>query len=144
MHVLRVLGHLLAEAPDVAQAGAAAWEALQTLVALLDSEREESQESAAAVLANLFAARENLRESSAVIDAIPPLVRLVDYGSEQIAMQAARALAAIFCSIDTNYEAAQVPFFPPLPRPMAPTLRTHPHPVGWAGSRWPKTASFRW
>lgn len=108
VHVLRVLGHLLAEAPDVPEEGSAANEALQTLVNLLENEREESQESAAAVLANLFAAREDLRESRAAIDAIPPLVRLVDYGSEQIAMQAARALAAIFCSIDTNYEAAQV------------------------------------
>eukprot|EP00897_Mesotaenium_endlicherianum_P008371 jgi/Mesen1/7562/ME000392S06825 len=109
VHVLRVLGHLLAEAPDAAAEGSAANEALQTLIAVLDSEREESQESSAAVLANLFAAREDLRESRCAVDAIPPLVRLVDYGSsEHIAMQAARALAAIFCSIDTNDEAAQV------------------------------------
>eukprot|EP00850_Spirogloea_muscicola_P022561 SM000301S11764 [mRNA] locus=s301:97323:108720:+ [translate_table: standard] len=108
VHVLRVLGHLLAESPDVAEEGSASNEALQTLVLLLDSEREESQESSAAVLANLFAAREDLRESHAVIQAIPPLVRLVDYGPQQIAMQAARALAAVLCSIDTNFEAAAV------------------------------------
>eukprot|EP00850_Spirogloea_muscicola_P016341 SM000132S26856 [mRNA] locus=s132:15143:26031:- [translate_table: standard] len=108
VHVLRVLGHLLAESPDVAEEGSASNEALQTLVLLLDSEREESQESSAAVLANLFAAREDLRESLAVIQAIPPLVRLVDYGPQQIAMQAARALAAVLCSIDTNFEAAAV------------------------------------
>ncbi|CAI5960355.1 unnamed protein product [Closterium sp. NIES-65] len=41
--------------PTAAHDGTAANEALQTLVALVESEREETQESAAAVLANLFA-----------------------------------------------------------------------------------------
>lgn len=107
-HVLRVLGHLLEDAADVAQEGSASNQALHALVGMLSSEREESQEVAAMVLANLFAAREDLRESSSVTEAIGPLVLLVDVGVEQIAVQAARALAAVFCSIDTNHEAAQV------------------------------------
>ncbi|CAI6002567.1 unnamed protein product [Closterium sp. NIES-65] len=106
VHVLRVLGQLLADSPDAAHDGTAANEALQTLVALVESEREETQESAAAVLANLFAAREDLREGPVAAEAIPPLVRLVDDGGEPVAMQAARALAALFCSIDSNEEAA--------------------------------------
>ncbi|CAI5473610.1 unnamed protein product [Closterium sp. Yama58-4] len=107
VHVLRVLGQLLADSPDAAHDGTAANEALQTLVALVESEREETQESAAAVLANLFAAREDLREGPVAAEAIPPLVRLVEDGGEPVAMQAARALAALFCSIDSNEEAAQ-------------------------------------
>ncbi|CAI7796481.1 unnamed protein product, partial [Closterium sp. NIES-53] len=106
VHVLRVLGQLLADSPDAADDGTAANEALQTLVALVESEREETQESAAAVLANLFAAREDLREGPVAAEAIPPLVRLVEDGGEPVAMQAARALAALFCSIDSNEEAA--------------------------------------
>ncbi|GJP57314.1 hypothetical protein CLOM_g16338 [Closterium sp. NIES-68] len=106
VHVLRVLGQLLADSPDAADDGSAANEALQTLVALVESEREETQESAAAVLANLFAAREDLREGPVAAEAIPPLVRLVEDGGEPVAMQAARALAALFCSIDSNEEAA--------------------------------------
>ncbi|CAI5529302.1 unnamed protein product [Closterium sp. Naga37s-1] len=106
VHVLRVLGQLLADSPDAADDGTAANEALQTLVALVESGREETQESAAAVLANLFAAREDLREGPVAAEAIPPLVRLVEDGGEPVAMQAARALAALFCSIDSNEEAA--------------------------------------
>jgi hypothetical protein len=109
VHVLHVVGCLLtvASQEDTSQEGSAANEALQTVVLLLESKNSESQEHAASVLAGIFASRQDLCESPAIMDAIFPLITLLNVGNEQIAMQAARALAALFCCIEKNRKAAE-------------------------------------
>jgi len=109
VHVLHVVGCLLtvASQEDTSQEGSAANEALQTVVQLLESKNSESQEHAASVLAGIFASRQDLCESPAIMDAIFPLITLLNVGNEQIAMQAARALGALFCCIEKNRKAAE-------------------------------------
>lgn len=109
IHVLHVVGCLLkvASQEDISQEGAAANEALQTLIELLKSRKDESQEHAASVLADIFTSRPDLCETPAIIEGIAPLIKLLSAGGELIAMQAARALAALFCCIGQNRKVAK-------------------------------------
>jgi hypothetical protein len=109
VHVLHVVGCLLtvASQEDTFREGSAAHEALETVVQLLKSKNAESQEHAASVLAGIFASRQDLCESPAIVDGIFPLIELLSVGNEQIAMQAARALAALFCCIEKNRKIAE-------------------------------------
>ncbi|BBN12529.1 hypothetical protein MPTK1_5g20900 [Marchantia polymorpha subsp. ruderalis] len=107
VHVLHLVGCLLTVASheDILEEGNAASEALQTLIELLSSNNAETQENAAAVLAGIFDARKDLRESPIVVESISPLIKLVDPRTEKIASEAARALGAIFRSTRHNREA---------------------------------------
>lgn len=109
VHVLHVVSCLLTVATqeEISMEGAAANEALQTLIELLKTSKEESQEHSASVLAEIFTARPDLCESPAIVKGISPLIRLLSVENEQIAMQAARALAALFCSIEQNRKVAE-------------------------------------
>ncbi|KAL2624510.1 hypothetical protein R1flu_008755 [Riccia fluitans] len=107
VHVLHLVGCLLTVASheDILEEGNAASESLQTLIELLSSDNAETQENAAAVLAGIFDARKDLRESPIVVESISPLIKLVDPKAERIASEAARALGAIFRSTQYNREA---------------------------------------
>ncbi|KAL3686272.1 hypothetical protein R1sor_008846 [Riccia sorocarpa] len=104
VHVLHLVGCLLTVASheDILEDGTAASEALQTLIALLSSDNAETQETAAAVLAAIFDARKDLRESPVVVESISPLIKLANPKAERIASEAARALGAIFRSSRYN------------------------------------------
>ncbi|CAM6095033.1 unnamed protein product [Calypogeia fissa] len=108
IHVLDLVGCLLtvASQEDILEEGTAAKEALQTVIQLLSSQNPDTQQSAASVLAGIFDARKDLRESPIVVESITPLVVLIDLRNEQIASEAARALAAIFRSTRYNHDAA--------------------------------------
>lgn len=109
VHVLHVVGCLLSVSSqeDIFQEGAAANEALESVIALLLTSKDETQEHSASVLAEIFAFRPDLCESPAIVKGIAPLIRLLSEASEQIALQAARALAALFCSIRQNRSVAE-------------------------------------
>lgn len=109
VHVLHVVGCLLSVSSqeDIFQEGAAANEALETLIELLLTSKDETLEHSASVLAEIFAFRPDLCESPGIVKAIAPLIRLLSEASEQIALQAARALAALFCSIQQNRSVAE-------------------------------------
>ncbi|XP_024360310.1 protein CELLULOSE SYNTHASE INTERACTIVE 1 isoform X2 [Physcomitrium patens] len=110
VHVLHVVGCLLSVASqeDIFQEGAPAYEALETLIELLRSGKCETQEHSASVLAEIFACRPDVCESPDIVKAIPPLIKLVSEASEQIALQAARALGALFGCIRQNQKVASV------------------------------------
>lgn len=110
VHVFNVLGCLLcvASRDDILKEGAAANDALQVVLHLLNSASGETQEHAASVLAKVFDAREDLRESPLIVDGLEMLIKLLSSGTEKIAMQAARALAALFLSIEKNQEVARL------------------------------------
>lgn len=109
VHVLHVVGCLVSVASqeDIFQEGAAANEALETVIELLLTSKDETQEHSASVLAEIFAFRPDLCESPEIVKAIAPLISLLSEASEQIALQAARALAALFCSIQHNRKVAE-------------------------------------
>eukprot|EP01018_Ginkgo_biloba_P019292 Gb_18151 [translate_table: standard] len=110
VHVMNVLGCLLSVAAyeDLVQKGAAANRALQTVVQMLGSSNEETQEHAASVLADVFDVRKDLCESLGRMEIINPLIGLLNVGTEHIAMQSARALASLFFSIETNKHMAYI------------------------------------
>ncbi|KAI5082947.1 hypothetical protein GOP47_0002690 [Adiantum capillus-veneris] len=110
IHVLNVLGCLLcvASQDDILKEGAAANDAFQVVLQLLHSTSEETQEHAASVLAKVFDARKDLRETPLIVEGLEPLVGLLSMGNEMIAMQAAKALATLFVSIEKNREVAHL------------------------------------
>ncbi|EFJ29879.1 hypothetical protein SELMODRAFT_90812 [Selaginella moellendorffii] len=105
VYVLDVVGCLLSVASenDILRHEAAANDALQTVVRLLTSGKTDTQGRAASVLANVFNLRKDMRESQVVAESIGPLIHLVKDGPEATAMQAAKALAALFRSVEANY-----------------------------------------
>jgi hypothetical protein len=109
VHVLHVVGCLVSVASqeEIFQNGAAANEALETVISLLLTSKHETQEHSASVLAEIFAFRPDLCESPEIVKAISPLISLLSEASEQIALQAARALAALFGCIQHNRNVAE-------------------------------------
>eukprot|EP00250_Pteridium_aquilinum_P021586 c25167_g1_i2 orf=367-6780(+) len=110
IHILNVLGCLLCVSyqEEILREGTASNDALHVVLRLLNSSNEETKEHAASVLAKVFDARKDLRESPLIVDGLASLIRILSVEPEHIAMQAARALAAIFLSIDKNQEIANL------------------------------------
>ncbi|XP_058097491.1 protein CELLULOSE SYNTHASE INTERACTIVE 3 isoform X2 [Magnolia sinica] len=96
-HVITVLGHVLAMAPhkDLVQKGAPANRGLKSLVQILNSSNEETQEYAASVLADLFCSRQDICDSLATDEIILPCMKLLTSKTQVIATQSARALGAL-------------------------------------------------
>lgn len=110
VHILNVLGCLLcvASQDEILKEGTASNDALHVVLRLLNSANEDTKEHAASVLAKVFDARKDLRESHLILDGLTSLIRILTVEPEHISMQAARALAAIFLSIDKNQEIASL------------------------------------
>ncbi|KAI8003905.1 Protein CELLULOSE SYNTHASE INTERACTIVE 3 [Camellia lanceoleosa] len=96
-HVIKVLGHVLtmASQSDLVQNGAAANKGLRSLVRVLGSSNEETQEHAASVLADLFSTRQDICDSFATDEVLNPCMKLLTSNTEVIAAQSARALGAL-------------------------------------------------
>ncbi|XP_010063409.2 protein CELLULOSE SYNTHASE INTERACTIVE 3 [Eucalyptus grandis] len=96
-HIIRVLGHVLtlASQSDLVYNGSAANKALKTLVQVLDSSNEETQECSASVLADIFSLRQDICESLATDEIIHPCMKLLASDTQVIATQSARALSAL-------------------------------------------------
>ncbi|GLJ09423.1 hypothetical protein SUGI_0109450 [Cryptomeria japonica] len=104
VHILDVLGHMLslASLEDLVSDGAAANKSLHVVLNLLGSANLDIQEKAASVLADVFDVHKGISASLDKLEIIGPLISLLHSGTERIAIQSARALAALFVSIETN------------------------------------------
>lgn len=110
VHVLDALRSLLSMSPfsDILHEGSAANDAIQTMIKVLNSAKEETQAKSASVLAELFHVRKDLRESHISVNALLSVMTLLNVETEKILMEACRCLAAIFLSIKQNKEVASV------------------------------------
>ncbi|KAK4747664.1 hypothetical protein SAY87_014250 [Trapa incisa] len=95
--VIRVLGHVLtlASRKDLVHKGSAANKGLKSLVQVLDSSNEETQEAAASVLADLFIMRRDICDSFATNEIVCPCLKLLTSNNQVIATQSARVLGAL-------------------------------------------------
>ncbi|GAB2209714.1 hypothetical protein Drorol1_Dr00026937 [Drosera rotundifolia] len=96
-HVISVLGHVLtlASHKDLVQNGALANKGLKSLVQVLNTSNEETQECAASVLADIFSSRQDICDSLATDDIIQPCMKLLASKTQVVATQSARALGAL-------------------------------------------------
>ncbi|KAK6246241.1 hypothetical protein SCA6_009331 [Theobroma cacao] len=96
-HIIRVLGHVLIMAPheDLVHKGSAANKGLKSLVQVLNSSNEETQEYAASVLADLFSTRQDICDSLATDEIVHPCMKLLTSKTQVVATQSARALGAL-------------------------------------------------
>ncbi|KAE9605839.1 hypothetical protein Lal_00025039 [Lupinus albus] len=96
-HIIRVLGHVLtmASAKDLLQKGSAANKGLRSLVQVLNSSNEETQEYAASVLADLFIVRQDICDSLTIDEVVLPCMKLLTSKTQVVATQSARALSAL-------------------------------------------------
>ncbi|XP_010261199.1 PREDICTED: uncharacterized protein LOC104600075 [Nelumbo nucifera] len=110
VYVLDALKSLLLVAPlkDILHEGSAANDALETIIKILSSTREETQAKSASVLAGLFDCRKDLRESSIAVKALWSAMKLLNVDSEKILMESSCCLAAIFLSVKQNRDIAAV------------------------------------
>ncbi|KAG2560736.1 hypothetical protein PVAP13_8KG082500 [Panicum virgatum] len=99
-HVITVLGHILALAPqrDLIQNGTPANKGLKSLVLVLESSNEETQEIAATVMADIFTMRQDICDILAIDEIVQPCMKHLTSGNQVIATQSARALGALSCS----------------------------------------------
>ncbi|KAJ7959158.1 U-box domain-containing protein 13 [Quillaja saponaria] len=96
-HIITVLGHVLAMASqkDLVQNGSAANKGLLSLVQVLNSSNEETQQHAASVLADLFSSRQDICDNLATDDIVNPCMKLLTSKTQVVATQSARALGAL-------------------------------------------------
>ncbi|KAK6132343.1 hypothetical protein DH2020_033903 [Rehmannia glutinosa] len=96
-HVIKVLGHVLSTAShsDLVHKGAFANAGLRSLVQVLNSSNEKTQEYAASVLADLFCNRQDICDSLATDEVINPCMKLLTSKTQGIVTQSARALGAL-------------------------------------------------
>ncbi|KHN20608.1 Ankyrin and armadillo repeat-containing protein [Glycine soja] len=96
-HIIRVLGHVLTMASqnDLLEKGSAANKGLRSLVQVLNSSNEETQEYAASVLADLFIARQDICDSLATDEIVLPCMKLLTSKTQVVATQSARVLSAL-------------------------------------------------
>lgn len=96
-HIIKVLGHVLtmASLKDLVLKGSAPNKGLRSLVQVLNSSNEETQENAASVLADLFSTRQDICDSLATDEIIHPCMKLLTSNTQVVATQCARALSAL-------------------------------------------------
>ena len=96
-HIIKVLGHVLimASHKDLVQKGSAPNKGLRSLVQVLNSSNEETQEFAASVLADLFSTRQDICDSLATDEIVDPCMKLLTSNTQVVATQSARALSAL-------------------------------------------------
>ncbi|KAK1605128.1 hypothetical protein QYE76_028801 [Lolium multiflorum] len=110
VYVLDALKSLLSVAPlnDILHEGSAANDAVETMIKILSSPKEETQANSASALAGLFHCRKDLRETHIALKTLMSVMKLIDTQSDRILMEASCCLAAIFLSVKQNKEVAAV------------------------------------
>ncbi|KAI4965669.1 hypothetical protein ZWY2020_051143 [Hordeum vulgare] len=110
IYVLDALKSLLSVAPltDILHEGSAANDAVETMIKILSSPKEETQATSASALAGLFHCRKDLRETHIAVKTLWSVMKLIDVQSDRILMEASCCLAAIFLSVKQNKEVAAV------------------------------------
>ncbi|WOK96271.1 hypothetical protein Cni_G04978 [Canna indica] len=109
-YVLDALRSLLSVAPlsDILREGSAANDAIETMIKILSSSKEETQAKSASALAALFHCRKDLRETHVAVKTFWFVIKLLNAESEKILMASSCCLAAIFLSVKQNKEIAAV------------------------------------
>ncbi|XP_010939610.2 protein CELLULOSE SYNTHASE INTERACTIVE 1 [Elaeis guineensis] len=110
VYILDALKSLLSVAPlnDILHEGSAANDAIETMIKILSSTKEETQAKSASALAGLFHCRKDLRETHVAVKTLWSVMKLLHIESEKIVREASCCLAAIFLSIKQNKEVAAV------------------------------------
>ncbi|KAF0903546.1 hypothetical protein E2562_027973 [Oryza meyeriana var. granulata] len=110
VYVLDALKSLLSVAPlnDILHEGSAANDAVETMIKILNSPKEETQAKSASALAGLFHCRKDLRETHIAVKTLWSVMKLIDAQSDKILMAASSCLAAIFLSIKQNKDVAAI------------------------------------
>uniref|UniRef100_A0A0D9WNG3 C2 domain-containing protein n=1 Tax=Leersia perrieri TaxID=77586 RepID=A0A0D9WNG3_9ORYZ len=110
VYVLDALKSLLSVAPlnDILHEGSAANDAVETMIKILNSPKEETQAKSASALAGLFHCRKDLRETHIAVKTLWSVMKLIDSQSDKILMTASSCLAAIFLSIKQNKDVSAI------------------------------------
>ncbi|XP_004502453.1 protein CELLULOSE SYNTHASE INTERACTIVE 1 isoform X2 [Cicer arietinum] len=93
---------------DLLREGSAASDAVDTMIKLLSSTKEETQAKSASALSGIFQARKDVRESNIAVKTLWSAMKLLNVESGIILMESSRCLAAIFLSIKENREVASI------------------------------------
>lgn len=109
-YVLDALRSMLSVIPlnDILREGSAANDAIETMIKILSSTKEETQAKSASALAGIFETRKDLRETGIAVKTLWSAMKLLNVESETIPVEASRCLASIFLSIKENKEVAAV------------------------------------
>ncbi|GKV25322.1 hypothetical protein SLEP1_g34777 [Rubroshorea leprosula] len=110
VYVLDALRSMLSVVPfnDILREGSAANDAIETMIKILSSTKEETQAKSASALAGVFEVRKDLRESSIAVKTLLSVMKLLNVESENILMESSHCLAAIFLSIKENRDVAAI------------------------------------
>ncbi|PWA80808.1 binding protein [Artemisia annua] len=110
VYVLDALKSLLSTAPltDLLREGSASNDAIETIIKILSSTKEETRAKSASALAGIFNARKDLRESGIAVKTLWSVMKLLSSESESILAESSGCLAAIFLSIRENRDVAAV------------------------------------
>ncbi|KAG6399725.1 hypothetical protein SASPL_141206 [Salvia splendens] len=108
IYVLDALKSLLCVAPlsDMVREGSAANDAIETMIKILSSVKEETQARSALALAGIFDVRKDLRETNIAVKTLGSVMKLLSSESETILAEVSRCLAAIFLSVKENRDVA--------------------------------------
>ncbi|WCJ31825.1 Armadillo/beta-catenin-like repeat C2 calcium/lipid-binding domain (CaLB) protein [Euphorbia peplus] len=93
---------------DILREGSAANDAIETMIKILSSTKEETQAKSASALAGIFEARKDLRESTIAVRTLWSVMKLLTVESENILVESSHCLASIFLSIKDNRDVAAV------------------------------------
>lgn len=110
VYVLDALRSMLSVAPlsDILHEGSAANDAIETMIKILGSTKEETQAKSASSLAGIFDLRKDLRESSVAVKTLWSVMKLLNVESEKILVESSCCLSAIFLSIKENRDVAAI------------------------------------
>ncbi|XP_022740736.1 protein CELLULOSE SYNTHASE INTERACTIVE 1-like [Durio zibethinus] len=110
IYVLDALRSMLSVVPfhDILREGSAANDAIETMIKILSSTKEETQAKSASALAGIFETRKDLRESNIAVKTLWSVMKLLNVESENILVEICHCLAAIFLSIKENRDVAAV------------------------------------
>ncbi|CAN6900421.1 unnamed protein product [Brassica oleracea] len=108
MYVLDALKSMLSVVPfsDILREGSASNDAIETMIKLMSSAKEETQANSASALAAIFHSRKDLRESALALKTLLSAIKLLHGDSEKILVESSRCMAAILLSIKENRDVA--------------------------------------
>ncbi|GMH05918.1 hypothetical protein Nepgr_007758 [Nepenthes gracilis] len=110
IYVLDALRSMLSVVPpnDILWEGSAANDAVEMMIKLLSSAKEETQAKSASALAGIFHLRKDLRESSIAVKVLHSVMNLLNSEVEDILAASSSCLGAIFLSIRENLDVAVI------------------------------------
>ncbi|XP_031264283.1 protein CELLULOSE SYNTHASE INTERACTIVE 1-like [Pistacia vera] len=110
VYVLDALRSMLSVVPfnDILREGSASNDAVDTMIKILSSTKEETQAKSASAFAGIFETRKDLRESSIAVRTLYSVMKLLSFESESVLAEAAHCLSAIFLSVKENREVAGI------------------------------------